>query len=197
MKAAPRAAAAEGRLCMKKHCLQSDELFFLIIDLQGNLMKVMDHAAQVYKSTRIMLGACRQLKIPVAVTEQYPKGLGRTVPEISEHLGEHLLLEKVSFSAVTKETLGRLRGLRRRQVLVAGSETHICVFQTVRDLLAEGFEVYLLRDAVCSRRKDNYQNGLNLMKEEGAVITDVETAVFDLLKVAGTPDFKAIQPLIK
>lgn len=157
----------------------------------------MDHAKKVYKNTRIMLGVCQQLKIPVVVTEQYPRGLGRTVEEITEKLGEHLLLEKTSFSAVTKEMLGELQGFQRRQLLVVGSETHICVFQTVRDLVAAGFEVYVLQDGVCSRRKDNHKNGLQLMKEEGAVITDTETAVFDLLKVAGTPEFKAIQPLIK
>ena len=182
---------------MKKHCLISDQALFLIIDLQEKLMKAMDHAEKVYKNTRIMLGVCQQLKIPVMVTEQYPKGLGRTAQDITEHLGEHLLLEKVSFSAVTQEMFEQLKGLQRRQLLVAGSETHVCVFQTVRDLVAAGYEVYVLRDGVCSRRKDNYINGLQLMKEEGAVITDMETAVFDLLKVSGTPDFKAIHPLIK
>lgn len=182
---------------MKKHCLESDQLVFLIIDLQENLMKAMDHAEKVYQNTCIMLGVCQQLKIPVVVTEQYPKGLGRTVKDVSEHLGEHLLLEKVSFSAATKDMLEQLQGFQRKQLLVVGSETHVCVFQTVRDLLEAGFEVYVLRDAVCSRRKDNYKNGIQLMREEGAVITDTETAVFDLLKVAGTPDFKAIHPLIK
>jgi len=182
---------------MKKHCLERDQAVLLIIDLQEKLMKAMDHAEKVYKNTLIMLGVCRQLKIPVVVTEQYPKGLGRTVQDITEHLGEHLLFEKMSFSAATQEMLEGLKGLKRRQLLVVGSETHVCVFQTVRDLLAAGYEVYVLRDGVCSRRKDNYLNGLQLMKDEGAVITDTETAVFDLLKVAGTPDFKAVHPLIK
>jgi nicotinamidase-related amidase len=182
---------------LKKHSLNSEQALFLVIDLQEKLMKAMEHAEKVYKNTRIMLGVCLQLKIPAVVTEQYPKGLGRTVQGIAEKLGEHLLLEKTSFSAVTKETLEQLQSFGRRQLLVVGSETHVCVFQTVRDLLAAGFEVYLLQDAVCSRRKDNYKNGLQLMREEGAVITDTETAVFDLLKVAGTPDFKAIHPLIK
>lgn len=157
----------------------------------------MDHAERVYKNTCIMLGVCRQLGIPVVVTEQYPKGLGRTVQDISEQLGEHLLLEKTTFSAVTGDLLEQLQGYRRKQILVVGSETHICVFQTVRDLMAAGFEIYVLQDGVCSRRKSNHKNGLLLMKEEGAVLTDTETAVFDLLKVSGTPDFKAIQPLIK
>jgi nicotinamidase-related amidase len=186
-----------GDVTLKKHYLISNQSIFLIIDLQDNLMKVMDHAERVYKNTCIMLGVCRQLGIPVVVTEQYPKGLGRTVQDISEQLGEHLLLEKTTFSAVTRDLLEQLQGYRRKQILVVGSETHICVFQTVRDLMAAGFEIYVLQDGVCSRRKSNHKNGLLLMKEEGAVLTDTETAVFDLLKVSGTPDFKAIQPLIK
>ena len=182
---------------LKKHSLNSEQALFLVIDLQEKLMKAMEHAEKVYKNTRIMLGVCRQLKIPVVVTEQYPKGLGRTVQNVAEKLGEYLLLEKVSFSAATDELLGQLKGFQRRQLLVVGSETHVCVFQTVRDLLAVGLDVFVLQDAVCSRRKDNHKNGLQLMKEEGAVITDTETVVFDLLKAAGTPDFKAIHPLIK
>lgn len=182
---------------MRKHCLKREQSLLLIIDLQEKLMKAMDHAEKVYKNTNIMIQSCQQLKIPIVVTEQYPKGLGPTVPDVREHLGEHLLLEKMAFSAASQETIEQLKGYQRRQLLVAGSETHICVFQTVRDLLAAEFDVYLLRDAVCSRSKDNYMNGLQLMREEGAVITDTETAVFDLLQVSGTPDFKTIQALIK
>ena len=160
-------------------------------------MKVMDCAKDIYKNTNLMLAACQELKIPVVVTEQYPKGLGRTVPDIGEQMGEHVLIEKIAFSAATPETLAKLKNLERKQILVVGSETHVCVFQTVRDLVAEGFEVYVLQDGVCSRRLDNHKNGLALMGEEGAIITDTETAVFDLFKVAGTPEFKAVQKLLK
>ena len=182
---------------MVRHCLRADRSLFLIIDLQENLMKVMDHAGKVYNNTRLFLAACRVMGIPVVVTEQYPKGLGRTVPEVAEHLGGHTLIEKITFSACTEDALKVLAGFNRKQVLVAGSETHVCVFQTVRDLVAAGYEVYILRDAVCSRFKDNYRNGIELMKEEGAVITDTETAIFDLLKVAGTTEFKAVSTLLK
>jgi nicotinamidase-related amidase len=182
---------------MKKHDLISGQSLLLIIDLQEKLMKAMDQAEKVYRNTRIMLAACHQLNIPVVVTEQYPKGLGRTVSDVADHLNEHLLLEKLSFSAATEEMLEQLKGFKCKQLLVVGSETHVCVFQTVRDLLAAGFELYVLRDAVCSRRKENYKNGIELMKNEGAVITDTETAFFDLLKLSGTPDFKAIHHLIK
>jgi isochorismate hydrolase len=112
---------------LKKHSLNSEQALFLVIDLQEKLMKAMEHAEKVYKNTRIMLGVCRQLEIPVVVTEQYPKGLGRTVQDITEKLGEYLLLEKTSFSAVTKETFEQLQNFGRRQLLVVGSETHVCV----------------------------------------------------------------------
>lgn len=182
---------------MSKHCLQADQATLLIIDLQENLMKVMKHADKVYKNTQLILAVCHRLGMPVVVTEQYPKGLGRTAPTVADHLGEHTLLEKTRFSACTEDLLNVLNESQRRQVLVVGSETHVCVFQTVRDLIAADFDVYVLRDAVCSRFKDNYKNGLALMKDEGAAITDAETVVFDLLKVAGTPEFKAIAPLVK
>ncbi|HOF02752.1 MAG TPA: isochorismatase family protein [Atribacterota bacterium] len=182
---------------MKKHSLESKQALFLIIDFQEKLMKVMGYAEKVYKNTILMLAVCQQLDIPVVVTEQYPKGLGRTVPDIAKHLNKHLLLEKDSFSAATREILEQLHSFQRRQIVIAGSETHVCVFQTVRDLVAAGFEVYVLQDGVCSRHKHNYENGLQLMREEGAIITNTETVIFDLLKVSRTPEFKALQPLLK
>lgn len=182
---------------MSRHLLRADDSVFMIIDLQENLMKVMDQAGKVYKYTQLVLAACHRMNIPVIVTEQYPEGLGRTVAGVAGSLGDHTKWEKVSFSACSEATLKVLKGYNRKQILVAGSETHICVFQTVRDLVAAGYEVFVLQDAVCSRFKHNHKNGLELMKEEGAVITNAETVVFDLLKVAGTPEFKTIAPLLK
>jgi nicotinamidase-related amidase len=182
---------------MSKHRLQVEDALFMVVDLQANLMKVMDQAAKVYRNTQVMLAACRQLDIPVVVTEQYPKGLGHTVAEVSDSLGAHTILEKGSFTALTGEVAGVLQEFNRRQVIIAGSETHVCVFQTARDLLEAGFEVFVLADAVCSRTKDNYKIGLSLMRDEGAVITGAETVIFDLLKKSGTPEFKAISPLLK
>jgi nicotinamidase-related amidase len=182
---------------MARHYLQADQSVFMIIDLQENLMKVMDRADKVYKNTQLVLAVCRQMGIPVVVTEQYPKGLGHTVAEVSDSLGEHRTLEKFSFSACSDDAIKLFREFNCKQILIAGSETHICIFQTVRDLIGVGFEVFVLIDAVCSRFKENYKNGLELMREEGAVITNAETVIFDLLKVAGTPEFKAIAPLLK
>ncbi len=90
-----------------------------------------------------------------------------------------------------------MKELNRKTILITGSETHVCVFQTTRDLQEAGYQVHLVKDAVCSRFDENYENGLQLMHDMGAVITNTETAVFDLLQKAGTPEFKVISPLVK
>jgi len=182
---------------LAKHHLEKDNCALLIIDLQDSLMKVMDQAEKVYKNTQLLISTCTQLAMPVVVTEQYPKGLGKTAAAITDHLDTYVRIEKTAFSACTEDTIQALTELGRKQVLIVGSETHICVFQTVRDLIALGYAPYVISDAVCSRFKLNYKNGIHLMQEEGAVITNAETVVFDLLKKSGTPEFKAISPLLK
>ncbi len=182
---------------MKKLALKAEDTVLLIIDLQEKLMKAMKDRERVYKNTALLLETAKQFDIPVIVTEQYPRGLGKTVPEVAEHLPEYSSVEKTSFSACTPDFNSVLGDTKRRSVIVTGSETHICVFQTVRDLVEDGFQVYVPRDAVCSRTDENYENALDLMKLAGAVVTNTETVVFDLLKQSGTPQFKAISPLVK
>lgn len=182
---------------MSKYHLQPDNTVLLVIDLQEKLMNAMPAKDRVYKNTGLLLKTAQELDLPVIVTEQYPRGLGRTVTEITEHLPEHTLIEKTCFSACTSELETSLHSLGRKSVVITGSETHICVFQTARDLTEQGYDVHVARDAVCSRTDENYENGLDLMKSAGAVITNTETVIFDLLKMAGTPAFKAISPLLK
>ena len=131
------------------------------------------------------------------VTEQYPKGLGKTVSEVSNNLEGSVTYEKTSFSGCTSEVTSALKGLGRRRIIITGMETHVCVFQTTRDLLAQGYQVFVVGDAVCSRTKGNYLNGLSLMSSMGAVVTNTETVFFDLMKQAGTPLFKELSKLIK
>ena len=130
------------------------------------------------------------------VTEQYPKGLGKTVSEVNISLGA-TTYEKITFSGCTAEVNSALNRLGRKKIIITGMETHVCVFQTVRDLVEAGYNVHLVGDAVCSRFDENYENSLNLMSELGAVVSNTETVVFDLLEVSGTKEFKAISPLIK
>lgn len=180
-----------------KYKLNTDDTVLMIIDLQEKLMNAMKDKERVYKNSNILLKAAKQLNIPVILTEQYPKGLGITVDEIKNNLPKHFYLDKITFSACGDNLNSELSRLGRKNIIVTGSETHICVFQTVRDLLALGYNIHLAKDAVCSRTDENYNNALELMREMGAVITNTETILFDLLKLAGTPDFKVISPLIK
>lgn len=182
---------------MSKFKLEPQDTVLMIIDVQEKLMAAMKDRERVYKNINLLLETAKQFNIPVIVTEQYPKGLGPTVSVIAEHLPEHKYLDKTSFTACTDGLWDILTELNRRTILVTGSETHICVFQTTRDLQEAGYQVHLIKDAVCSRFDANYENGLQLMHDTGAVISNTETAVFDLLKKAGTPEFKVISPLVK
>ena len=182
---------------MDKYTLNRDETLLLVVDIQDRLARVMNDKDQVIHHSRILIHAAAEMDFPVLVTEQYPKGLGLTVPELLDCVDEDRLFTKNSFTAYTdqvKEALGRLG---RKKILIAGMETHVCVFQTARDLLGDGYQVFLVGDAVTARTRINHMNGLDLIRSMGAVITNTETAVFDLLKVAGTPEFKVMSALIK
>jgi nicotinamidase-related amidase len=141
-----------------------------------------------------LIEGAEAIGLPVIATVQYPKGLGETVPEVSEHLPKGVEpLEKLCFSAAEADGFD-LGG--RDQALVCGIETHVCVNQTVLDLLGSGTEVHVAEDAVGSRFAENKQVGLHKMERAGAVLTSVETALFELLGRAGTDEFKRIQKLI-
>jgi nicotinamidase-related amidase len=170
----------------------------VVVDVQEAFRPaVLDFAAVVHNVATLVRGA-RVLGLPTFVTEQDPKGLGRTVAEVSEHLEDIAPMEKVAFSACEAEGFpGALRAARRDQVLLCGIETHVCVNQTAQDLIRDGMEVHVVQDAVSSRTEPNRALGLHKMERSGAVVTSVETALFELLRAAGTPEFKEIQALVK
>jgi len=182
---------------VSKFKLEAANSVLLVIDLQEKLMKAMKDSERVLNNTNLLLATAKQFGIPVIVTEQYPRGLGSTVSEIKDNLPEHSYIEKVSFSSCIDSFKNTIAALKRQTFIVVGTETHVCVFQTVRDLVEAGYDVQVVSDAVCSRFDLNYLNGLDLMKQAGAVVTNTETVVFDLLGCAGTPEFKAISPLVK
>ena len=149
----------------------------------------------VAASAATLVQGAEAMGIPIVVTEQYPKGLGHTVPEVAEHLPEGLKpIEKVRFSAAEAEGFD-LNG--RDQALVCGIETHVCVNQTVLDLLDRGVEVQVVGDAVGSRTDENRELGLHKVEEAGAVLTSVETALFELLGGSDAAEFKQVQALVK
>jgi nicotinamidase-related amidase len=170
--------------------LNRDRAALVVVDVQ--------EAFRPYESFAGVAGACaklvqaaRILDLPTTVSEQYPKGLGHTAPEVG--LEAQTPIEKSVFSAVRADGFD-LRG--RDQAIVCGIETHVCVSQTVHDLLSEGVEVHVPADAVGSRHVIDYERGLERLERAGAVVTTVEAALFELLERAGTPEFKAVQKLI-
>ena len=172
----------------------------LIIDVQERLFPAMDPLQKDrLLANLVRLGAARDvLGFPVLMTEQYPEGLGATVPEVRAAFAETKAFPKLSFAASEDPGINTaLRELAPARVVVTGMETHICVFQTVRDLRSSGHEVWVLSDAVASRTRDNFDVGLELARGCGAVVASTEAFLFDLLGQAGSPEFKQISKLVR
>lgn len=184
-------------MSLNQFTLRRNEAVLLIIDIQEGLAAAMAEKNKIIKNTEILIEAASLMNIPVIVTEQYPKGLGNTVKELKERRDLYAKVEKTQFSAYTDALKIPLMNLGRKKIIVTGMETHVCVFQTVRDLLKEGYEVYLVNDGVTSRTKENHTNGIDLMKQMGATIVSTEVALFDLLKDSKAAEFKAVSSMIK
>jgi nicotinamidase-related amidase len=185
-------------MILDKFFLESNDSVLLIIDIQDKLAAVMKERDRVVKNNLLLIELSKMLKIPVVVTEQYPKGLGRTVPEIRAVLSEYRPVEKMTFNCCSESAfLSEIRKHGRKKVIITGMETHICVLQTTAGLLQDGFIPHVVQDAVCSRTKENWKTGTEFMRDAGAVVTCTETALFQLLKVAGTEEFKAVSRMIK
>jgi nicotinamidase-related amidase len=167
-----------------------------VIDVQEAFRPAVLDFERVAANVAVLIQGARILEMPVVVTEQYPTGLGETVPEVAEHLEGVEPIEKLCFSAVDANRFpAALEG--RDQIVLCGIETHVCVNQTAEDLLATGREVHVVQDAVSSRTVANRDLGLQKMEHSGATLTSVEMALFELLRAAGTPEFKQVQALVK
>jgi nicotinamidase-related amidase len=175
--------------------LDRDRAALVVVDVQEAFRKALGKSFPgVAESVAKLVQGAEQMGIPIVVTEQYPKGLGHTVPEVAEHLPAGLEpIEKVRFSAAEAEGFD-LQG--RAQALVCGIETHVCVNQTVLDLLDEDVEVQVAVDAVGSRTEENRELGLHRVERAGAQLTSVETALFELLRGSDAAEFKQVQALI-
>ncbi|MBN1204811.1 MAG: isochorismatase family protein [Myxococcaceae bacterium] len=182
---------------MPHYRLLSGNAALLVVDIQERLCAAMEKEPleRMLKRAGAAIEGAKALKLPILVTEQYSKGLGPTHAWLRERLGELKPVEKLEFSAATPEVLAGLQG--RKQLLLVGMETHICVFQTARDLVEKGFEVWLCADAVLSRSAEDRRVGFELCKEIGARVTTVESALFDMLGRAGSPEFKAISAAVR
>ncbi len=170
--------------------LERGRTALIVVDVQEGF-RPYESFTGVAEACAKLLRAARIMDLPRVVSEQYPKGLGPTVPEVG--LEGEMPIEKSVFSAARAEGFD-LAG--RDQALVCGIETHVCVSQTVLDLLERGVQVQVPADAVGSRHGIDYERGLERLERAGAVVTTVEAALFELLERAGTPEFKAVQRLI-
>lgn len=171
----------------------------VIIDVQERLVLASKYGNDVSKNALKLAKAADILGIPTIVTEQYPTGLGETIPELKLSLSkEAFKCEKTSFSAMLEPAFAeKIHSLGKKQIVLCGIETHICVLQTAYNLINEGFEVYVVKDACASRNKKEYKTGLELLKQYGAKITCTEIVLFEWLKTSQHPNFKEIQTLIK
>jgi nicotinamidase-related amidase len=180
--------------------LERDKAVLVVIDVQEKLTLAMDHKVlgKLTKNIGILLESAAELQVPVLITEQYVKGLGATLPELKEKAATAPCYEKMSFSCCgSSEFVDKLKATGRTQVIITGMETHVCVLQTVIELRDAGFEVHLVKDAVMSRSKQNWQTAIDAMTLTGAVPTSTESVMFQLLKLAGTDEFKKLSKLVR
>lgn len=155
---------------------------------------------RLVQSARVLLEAARRLGVPVLASEQYPKGLGPTIAPIADELRKMGVqpIDKTSFDACGEPRLARAIAERApRAIVIAGIETHICVYQTAREIARRGIDAYVAADAVASRREENRALGLALCERAGAIVAPTETIAFDWLGRAGTEEFKAISKLVR
>ena len=174
--------------------LDRERAALVVVDVQEAFRKAVADFDQVAGVAATLVEGAKAIGIPIIVSEQYPRGLGETMPEVAEHLPEGSEpIDKLCFSAA--EAPGFDLG-GRDQTLVCGIETHVCVNQTVLDLLAEGIDTHVAADAVGSRTASNRELGLHKMERAGAVLTSVETALFELLRRSDAAEFKRVQALV-
>jgi len=180
--------------------LERDKAVLVVIDVQEKLCIAMDEVVlkQLVKNVSILLESAAELNIPVLVTEQYVKGLGSTLPELKGKAALASYYEKMTFSCCgSAEFVDAIKSTGRTQVIIAGMETHVCVLQTVIELRDAGLDVHVVKDAVMSRSKQNWQTAIQAMTLAGAIPTCTESALFQLLKVAGTDEFKKLSKLVR
>jgi nicotinamidase-related amidase len=181
--------------------LTRENALLAVIDVQEKLMPVIDGHQDVARNVERLVRGCHVLGVPALLTEQYVKGLGPTIESVRGAFDETIgyrPIEKACFSAHGCEPFtAQLAALERKQILIAGVEAHVCVYQTVVDLLAAGYEVTIAADAVSSRAPQNRAIALQRMNAEGAKISSTEMILFELLRTSGSEEFRAISRLVK
>lgn len=180
--------------------IRAGDSCLVVIDMQERLVPAMQAPARTIRNARVLVTAAAELGVPVLMTEQYPKGLGHTVPELARagEAANAAILPKMHFSCMEDAGFAKaFRATGRKQAVVAGMEAHICVVQTAASLMSEGVEVFVVTDATSSRTLESEKACLDRLQALGAGIVTTEMVVFEWLGQAGTPAFKTLLPLIK
>jgi nicotinamidase-related amidase len=177
--------------------LKSNDILFIFIDLQKKLLNEINAAKKIVANSSALLEVAKLLDIPMIVTSQYRKGLGDLEEEIAEKV-QGKVIDKTTFSCtLAPDFTQELQKYPTRSVAVIGVETHICVLQTVLDLMDQGRNVAVVTDTVAARNEEDHQRGLNRMEKSGAIMVTKEMLIYELLERSDVPAFKKILPLIK
>ncbi|WP_303721553.1 isochorismatase family protein [Malonomonas rubra] len=182
-----------------KFWLDKSKAALVVIDVQEKLVPAMDEriCGQLVGHINMLVEVFKAMNLPIIATEQYPRGLGNTIGELSAAT-EQSCVEKVAFSCAGEPNfVSALEKTGAKQVVLVGMEAHVCVYQTMIDLLDRGYTVHLVRDAICSRFKSDYQTAISMALQMGAVLTTTEMALFQLVGVAGGDDFKLVSKLAR
>lgn len=175
-----------------------EDACFMVVDYQERLMPVIHNNTEILQRVQILVNGLNLLEVPGIVTEQYPRGLGRTVTDISQFTSHLPVLEKVSFSCYDDQGIKKaIDDMGKKNVIIFGVEMHICVLQTIIDLREAGYNVIVVEDCVSSRKPNDKKWGLKRAIQEGAFVTTTEAILFELTRKAGSDTFKSISKLIQ
>lgn len=189
---------AEQRGTERRATVRRDEAVVVFVDVQERFVPSIDGMERLIARLEILARGISTLGVPFLVTEQYPRGLGRTVPRVTEALPTHAAIEKMAFSCWGEERfVAALEATGRPAVILCGIEAHVCVQQTAVDLLDAGFRVFLPADGVSSRFPEDRELALRLLRREGVVVSSVESILFQLLERSDVAEFRAVQALVK
>ena len=178
--------------------INADRSALLVVDIQARLAPAMHELDRLVRNAGILVDAAQRMNIPIMVTEQYPKGLGRTLEAISARANGAVVLDKVEFSAAANpRIIEQFFALNRRQAVLCGIEAHVCVLQTALDLIDQGVDVAVVRDASTSRRPESAESAYRRLESEGVTIATTEMVVFEWLGRADSPVFRDVSKLIR
>lgn len=177
---------------------EREDSLLLLIDIQQAMLKVIDVWEKTIGRVNQLTKSADLLDIPILITEHYKKGLGETIHEVTGEINNAAFFQKEYFSACLENNfLDTVRKFGRRKIVIAGMETHVCVLQTALDLIASGYQVHIVKNAVASRYKEDWETAIGLFRDAGAVITSAEIVIFQWAYRSNTDDFRKILPIVK